>query len=155
MHSYIVDLKYTVWACVCVSFLICLALCGSMREHLFCILYLREEYTFTICLCVNVNPPCSRFIVLAGAPLSFLKWSKVLWENQRLSDPFAQQGLLLCGELEVSVSLEDLDPPLIHLQVHLCALALVQSLSPAVLRAKWILVSPTLGHAFAMWSLKV
>lgn len=53
----------------------------------------------------------------------------VFWENQRLSDPFAQQGLLLCGELEVSVSLEDLDPPLINLQVHLCALSPLKPIS--------------------------
>lgn len=56
-------------------------------------------------------------------PFFFSKWSKVFRENPRLSDPFAQQGLLLCGELEVSVSLEDLDFPLIYLQVHLCALS--------------------------------
>ncbi|KAI3369488.1 hypothetical protein L3Q82_007703 [Scortum barcoo] len=68
------------------------------------------------------------------------------FEYQRLSDPFAQQELLLCGKFEVSVSLEDLDPPLSHPQVQLCA----RSFKAPVLQAKWILVSPTLGHAFAM-----
>lgn len=92
----------------------------------------KTKHAVTTCVCVNVNFPWSRSMVLAGVLFVFLKWSKVFWKNQRLSDPFAQQGLLLCGEVEALVSLENLDPPLIHHQVHLCALFRLKPLSGCV-----------------------
>ncbi|KAK2914791.1 hypothetical protein Q8A73_005385 [Channa argus] len=91
------------------------------------------------------EPAHRRLFLITRAP----KWSKVLRENLRLSDPFAQQGLLLCGELEVSVSHWRTLIPFSSISRCICVLSHSKP-SLAVLKAKWILVSPTLGHAFGM-----